>query len=619
MCTVEAYSRVKGLPESFLRGLGLDDFHLNGTPAVRIPYLDEARTEVATRFRLTVTKPVEGDATGGNRFRWRSGTKPVLYGLWRLAEARRSGYVVVVEGESDAHTLWHHGVPAVGVPGASAWSEDWARYLDGISTIYVLIEPDRGGEATRRWLSRSGIRDRARLVSLAGAKDPSELHVADPAAFPARWRDALESAVPWKDAEAREAADLKEAAWSRCADLARSPRILDRFAALLPGAGLVGELGAARLLYLCVTSRLLDRPVSAVVKGPSSAGKSHLTRSVLRFFPTSAWYGLTAMSERALAYSSEPLKHRVLVLGEATAMEGEIMSYLIRSLLTDGAVRYEFVDKTPQGLQARTVVREGPTGLLITTTANRLHPEVETRLFSVPVSDSQEQTRLVLEALASEREDQLPDLDAWLALQDWLARAEHRVTVPYARALADRIEPVAVRLRRDFGAMLALIRTHAILHQSSRQRDEHGRIVASLDDYAAVRDLVASLISEGVESSVPPPLRQTVEAVVALDPEGMGVTAAQVGKQLNLDKSSASRRLRDAADRGYMNNAEQRRGRPGRWIIGDPIPAEQPMFPEPDSLGCAVAPDLEQDRPPLQASPEAAPLADFMHTVAGQP
>ena len=32
--------------------------------------------------------------------------------------------------------------------------------------------------------------------------------------------------------------------------------------------------------------------------------------------------------------------------------------------------------------------------------------------------------------------------------------------------------PVAVRLRRDFGAVLGLIRAHALLHQATRGRDD---------------------------------------------------------------------------------------------------------------------------------------------------
>jgi hypothetical protein len=52
------------------------------------------------------------------------------------------------------------------------------------------------------------------------------------------------------------------------------PNILERFARDLARSGVAGESRVAKLLYLAVTSRLLGRPVSVAVKGPSSGGKS---------------------------------------------------------------------------------------------------------------------------------------------------------------------------------------------------------------------------------------------------------------------------------------------------------------------------------------------------------
>ena len=62
--------------------------------------------------------------------------------------------MTLVEGESDVHTLWHHGIPAIGLPGATNWREDRdARCFDGIETIYVLIESDKGGQSVQKWLA----------------------------------------------------------------------------------------------------------------------------------------------------------------------------------------------------------------------------------------------------------------------------------------------------------------------------------------------------------------------------------------------------------------------------------------------------------------------------------
>ena len=73
--------------------------------------------------------------------------------------------------------------------------------------------------------------------------------------------------------------------------------------------------------------------------------------------------------------------------------------------------------------------------------------------------------------------------------------------------------PVAVRLRRDFKTVLMLVRAHALLHQASRQKDEEGRVIAEIEDYKAVRELVADLVAVGVDATVKPEIREVVEAV----------------------------------------------------------------------------------------------------------
>ena len=44
-------------------------------------------------------------------------------------------------------------------------------------------------------------------------------------------------------------------------------------------------------------------------------------------------------------------------------MQGEFGTYLVRSLLSEGRLVYEFVEKTKDGLRNRRIEREGPTGL----------------------------------------------------------------------------------------------------------------------------------------------------------------------------------------------------------------------------------------------------------------
>ena len=79
------------------------------------------------------------------------------------------------------------------------------------------------------------------------------------------------------------------------------------------------------------------------------------------------------MCENYLVYDDQPIKHRMLVLHEAAGMSGEYATYLIRTLLQRGlpAARDRRVD--PEGLKPVMVVREGPAGLITSTTQVNLH------------------------------------------------------------------------------------------------------------------------------------------------------------------------------------------------------------------------------------------------------
>ena len=383
--------------------------------------------------------------------------------------------------------------------------------------------------------------------------------------------------------------------------IASSPNILADFTSVLHARGVVGEDRFAKVTYLCLTSRVLGRPISLAAKGPSSAGKSFVVQEVVEFFPSSSYYALSSMSEHALAYSQEPLAHRFLILYEAAGLESDFASYLLRSLLSEGCIRYETVEKKKgEGMVPRLIEREGPTGLIVTTTQVSLHPENETRLLSVPANDTPQQTAAIIRMLA--REDgraAADDLDDWRTLQTWIAAQDNRVTIPFALKLAELVPPVAVRLRRDFATVLNLVKAHAILHQQTRERDADDRIVATTADYAAVRDLVADLVADEVGATVPATTVETVAAVVALrDAHKTGVTYLQLGERLGLDKSTAMRRAKVAMDRGYLKNLEDKRGQPARLVVGEPLPGEVTILPTVETLtGCTVARPRRGDTP----------------------
>jgi DNA-binding transcriptional ArsR family regulator len=585
--SLDSYAQAKRLPVDFLRDLGITERKQQGRTVLCIPYFDEHGQEKATRYRLAMN--------GDNRFRWRKGSTLIPYGLNRLKDAK-DDYIVLVEGESDAQTLWHHGIPALGIPGATTWHKEWAAYLKG-KTVYIWREPDEGGKVFVAKISES-LPDARVMTPPQGRKDVSDCYIQD-GDIRDTMRQLMEQAVPYSAPLAEDTEQDAREAESKARHLLDCPDILDAVANLCENLGLAGEKKTAKLLYLAVTSRLLEQPVSVVVKGTSSSGKSQVVKTILKAFPQDTYYDYTTMSEKALIYDDRPLSHRFIIVYEADGMgndkpgEPNTLAYCIRSLLSEGCIKHTTVEKTNDGMKQKNMDRLGPTGFITTTTRNALHPENETRMLSVTMRDDAEQTRAVLYAIAQRANSKgmgKVDLSAWLALQRWLElKGSKNVTIPYSNELADLCDARAARMRRDFGALLTLIQAHAVLHQTQRQRDADNYIVATIDDYKAVYDLVVDIMSEGVQATVAPRVREVVQAVKELQGKGSKeVTVTQLAKQLKLDKATISRRVREACEAGYLENREERQRKPARLIIGEPLPEERSVIPKPEDLAPTI-------------------------------
>ena len=153
-CTLAAYAASKNLPLEFLtrEDVALED----GTcyvgvlgrevPAVEIPYADQNGEQLATRYRIS--------PGGDDKFRWEKGSTTTLYGLHKLEGAHDAEYILLVEGESDCHTAWYRGLPAIGIPGVDNWRDEWADHLDDVPKIFVVVEPDEAGK--KLWRSLVG-------------------------------------------------------------------------------------------------------------------------------------------------------------------------------------------------------------------------------------------------------------------------------------------------------------------------------------------------------------------------------------------------------------------------------------------------------------------------------
>jgi hypothetical protein len=371
----------------------------------------------------------------------------------------------------------------------------------------------------------------------------------------------------------------------RCGALLDNNNLLEDFGQAVRNIGLVGETRNAQIIFLSVISRLLDRPVSVVVKGARSGGKNTLVEAVLKFFQPSAYFQMTAMSEKAIAYFKEPLKNRTLVITEAAGVK-QGGDYFLRSLLSEGRISYAVVS----GGSTRKVELEGPTGLILTTTEVKLYEDDESRLVSIEVIEDADHTREILksigDAFANPRKKKRRKVpESWLALLEWIAIKPPKVKVPFARSVSALMSFSDTRLHRDANALFGLICAHALLHRNKRKTDQNGYLLATNEDYKAVRELIHDVIARGIESAVSPSVRRAVDAVQRLSNGATGVSGSELVTDLQINKAGVSRHVKAAIGLGYLRNLEEGKGKTARYVIGEKMPTDSVVLPTAKAVG----------------------------------
>jgi DNA primase len=330
-------------------------------------------------------------------------------------------------------------------------------------------------------------------------------------------REALEPKEP-------AAAAMTDAARVEALELLKAPNLMARIVADFEACGVVGE-GTNKLVgYLAAVSRLLDRPLAVVIQSSSAAGKSSLMDAVLAFVPEEARTKYSAMTGQSLFYMGQTsLKHRILAIAEEEGASRA--SYAMKLLQSEGELTIASTGSDPKtgNLITQEYRVEGPTMLMMTTTAIDLDEELLNRCLVLSVDEDREQTRRI-HALQREKRTLagLAKREAKTAILSTHQNAQRllkplAVVNPYADKLTfldDR-----TRTRRDHEKYLTLIDTIALLHQHQRAiktANVAGRAVeyieASLADIEAANAIAHEVLGRSLDE-LPPQTRRMLAAV----------------------------------------------------------------------------------------------------------
>jgi Mn-dependent DtxR family transcriptional regulator len=297
---------------------------------------------------------------------------------------------------------------------------------------------------------------------------------------------------------------FKEEDRKKATSLLKAPNLMEKFLKMAERVGIVKEEINKRCLYLAYTSRKLKEPISIIVKGQSSAGKSYLSNTILEnFIPKDDFYSYSRITPQSLYYRGDKtLSHKILAVFEKEGTSEA--DYSIRTYISEKNLKILSTIKNTQTgeFESKDIIIEGPIQFTSTTTQKNLNPENLTRVFTLYVDDSPGKIKASLEEIAKKYtriqdvKVQDNELRIWRCAQTLLVC--QRVMIPFAHSLIQYFPTDITRTQRDFQRFLSLIEASALLHQYQRSKN-NGAIIASSKDYEIAREIGDVVLNQTIK------------------------------------------------------------------------------------------------------------------------
>lgn len=380
-------------------------------------------------------------------------------------------------------------------------------------------------------------------------------------------------------------------------ELLLSPKLMFKIVEMMKALGVAGEENITLMHYLTFTSRITDHPLSIVVKGESSAGKSFVLSRLMLLIPPEAYEELTDATAQSFYYAAiDAYSHKIIVVFEK---QGSFKTQNpIRTFQSEGKLRIQVTVKNPETNQFVTQVKEvkGPVGFITTTTHPNIHSENETRCFSVYPNESTEQTERILSVISKQYSKGHKKIDEEVLrpfhnLQKLLK--PYPVIIPFTDAIEKAFPKNITRVRRDYSRFLALIEIIAILHQEQREKvNDEGvdKIVAALADYGCAWYISRYILARTIYG-VGPKTEQVLEAMARIEEKNISkdaplesVTINDIAKTLEWDTDTVAKWLKPAIKKGFVTVEEEAHGRkPGKFRLSKKE-LQKKLLPDPTEL-----------------------------------
>jgi hypothetical protein len=348
-------------------------------------------------------------------------------------------------------------------------------------------------------------------------------------------------------------------------ELLVSPDFFNRLLADLKADGLVGEEKNALALYLIASSRVLDRPLNAMIKGRSSVGKNFLVNRVLGLFPSDEIVGFASSSDNAWNYAGDSLCHKVLYLYERNETTRAV--HPARLFISEGQITRTVTAWEDGERVLKTYIARGPISFISTTTKRELTIDDETRHISLYIDESAQQTKAIAESYRNRRGVGLtPDRRlAWQQVQYFLKQRAQKLDLGSAFRLPTWFSHVEdglfvddVRVRRYYPAFIEACCTVCLLRSFQRYSNVPQRgFEVDFKDFAIATLIFDSIFVHSLHGGgEAAETRQAVERIMARS-GGPSVGAADLAQELRIPRHHAYALLRQAVKEGTLRRANR--------------------------------------------------------------
>jgi len=377
--------------------------------------------------------------------------------------------------------------------------------------------------------------------------------------------------------------EIKDAAL----EVLKSKNLFEQISVDIGDVGIAGEEQLRIMLYVIMTSRLLDKPLSAIVQGASASGKSYIIETVAKLMPPEAVVQAHDFSDQALYYlPNGSLIHKVVISGERVnehrSKDGyaEDNTKAFREMVASGVLR-KAVTVTGKGKKPKTEMIEqpGPISYLESSTAANIHDEDSTRLLPLVTDESANQTRRIIEAQRREAKGQKTSetkqqeiIQRHHTLQRLLKPLTVRITYIDSISLPE----TNIATRRTYQQFRFAINSVAFLRQYQKQiqHDEttgQEYIEADEIDYEIVYRLMNTVLAR-TYSPLNQQSRDLLQKVLEHTDTNTDFTQKDCEQWCGLSNTTVRRRLSPLASAGIISVDKD--SKPYRYKITNPELAE---------------------------------------------